>query len=106
MMMPTSPITFITNALRAAATADQGPADDQDDEVVGEHQQQHREDEEVHLREEARVVVVCLILHIANRVEVDQAADPGDDQRHGCGEGVEVEVDVDRRHGEPQLVGA
>ena len=111
--IPTSPMTFITKALRAAATAarslpeadqqvagqaHQGPADDQDDEVVGQHQQQHREDEEVHVGEEARVVVVGLVLHVADGVDVDEEADAGDDQGHHRGQRVEVEVDVDGRH--------
>jgi hypothetical protein len=60
--------------------ADERPADDQEHEVRGQHQQQHREDEEVHLREEA--AVVALLVHVLGGVQVDQEAHPGDDQHH------------------------
>jgi hypothetical protein len=34
--------------------ADEAPTDEQPDEVVGEHERQHREHEEIHVGEEAR----------------------------------------------------
>ena len=82
-MMPTSPTTLMTNALRAAATAEgrsnQNPIRKYDarptrpqptskpDEVVGEHQREHREDEEIHVGEEARERAVAV--HVADRVD-------------------------------------
>ncbi len=90
-----SPTTLMTNALRDAATADgrsvieadqqvrreadEAPADEQSDEVVGEHEREHREHEEVQVGEEARERV--LAGHVADRVDVDQEADAGDDHR-------------------------
>jgi hypothetical protein len=57
--------------------ADEPPAHEQPDEVVGEHEGQHREDEKVHVREKARDRAIAP--HIADRVDVDQPADAGDD---------------------------
>ncbi len=113
-MIPTSPTTFMTNALRAACDRaravepeadqevrrepDQPPADEQADDVVAEHQRQHREDEEVHVGEEAREGAVAV--HVADRVDVDQEADAGDDQRpHEC---EPVELQPERPAGEPR----
>ncbi len=89
-----SPTTLITKAFipalvavvapvpeadqRVGGEADEGPADDQQDEVAGEDQQQHREDEEVEVAEEA--VVALVGVHVAERVEVDQGRDAGDDE--------------------------
>ena len=91
---PTSPITLITNAFmpalvavsapvpeadqRVGGEADERPADDQQHEVAGQHQQQHREDEEVEVAEVARVAAVGG--HVGDRVEVDQRRDAADDQ--------------------------
>ena len=60
--------------------ADERPADDQQHEVAGQHQQQHREDEVVQVGEVPRVAAVRG--HVRDRVEVDQRRDAGDDQRH------------------------
>ncbi len=58
---------------------DQTPAHEQPDDVVGEHQREHGKHEEVHVGEEARDRAV--VPHVADRVDVDQTADAGDDQR-------------------------
>ena len=58
--------------------ADALPADEQHQVVVGEHQQQHRGDEQVEEPEEAAPPLV--VGHVADRVDVDQAADAGDQQ--------------------------
>src|SRR3712207_7713166 len=47
-------------------------------EVVAQHQQEHRGDEQVEVPEEAPPARV--VLHVADRVDVDQRADPGDQQ--------------------------
>ena len=77
---------------RVRAEPDALPADEHQQQVVAEHQHQHREREEVEVREEAPVRVV--LVHVADRVQVDQAADAGDDQDHGAGERVDLEGDV------------
>ena len=107
MAMPTSPIAFITNAFLAAATgasllvpepdqqvgreADQAPAGQQQHEVAGHHQQQHREQEQVHVGEEAPLLGVAV--HVADRVHDDQRADAGHDQHLDHGQ----LVDLDRQ---------
>ncbi len=75
------------------AETDAGPADDQPDEISGEDEQEHREHEEVHVGEEARVSRI--LPHVADRVDVDQKADPGDHQDHQGRERVDVEVEGD-----------
>ena len=75
------------------AEADALPPDEQHREVVRQDERQHREDEEVQVREEpgeARVV-----RHVGGRVEVDEEADAGDDQHHHADERVDAEADVD-----------
>src|SRR6266513_1352968 len=71
--------------------ADHGPADDQPDEVAGEDEQQHREDEEVHVGEEARDAGI--LPHVADRVDMDEEADPGDHQDHQGGQRIDIEVE-------------
>ena len=78
---------------QVAGERHRGPADDQDDHVGGQHQERHREDEEVHVAEEPRHPRV--VLHVADRVDVDQQADPGDDQQHQHRELVDGDVDRD-----------
>jgi hypothetical protein len=75
--------------------AHQRPADDQEDEVGRLDQQQHREDEEAHLREEAPVVAV--LGHVLGRVEDDQRADAGDHQHHQHAQRVDQDRQVDRQ---------
>src|SRR5262249_32995725 len=72
------------------------PADEQEKEVVGEDQDEHRGDEEVQVGEEARHVGV--VRHVADRVTVDQEPDAGHHQHHHGAQGIEPEGDVD---GEP-----
>ena len=73
--------------------ADEGPADDQQDEVAGQDQQQHREDEEVEVAEEA--VVSLVRLHVGIRIDVDQRRDAGHDQHHHHRERIDVDAEVD-----------
>ena len=78
--------------------AHEGPADYQHQEVAGEDQQQHREHEEVQVREEARVAAV--VLQVGDRVQVDQRGDAADDEHHEDRERVHedrhLRVDADR----------
>src|SRR6185312_1921598 len=69
MARPTSPTRFIRNAFLAEVERD---------EVVGEHQDEHRRDEQVEVPEEP--APPGIVRHVPDRVEVDQAADPGDEQ--------------------------
>ena len=93
---PASPMRLVMNAFLPAAgllrvlepeadqqvrgQADALPADEQHQQRAAEHQQQHEEQEQVQVGEEARVALV--VVHVAGRVDVDQRADAGDDQRH------------------------
>jgi hypothetical protein len=60
--------------------ADALPAEEHHREVVTHDQQQHREDEEVQVAEEAPVG--RLLRHVADREDVDEHPDAGDDQHH------------------------
>ena len=73
--------------------ADALPADKHEQVVVGQHQGQHEEHEEVEVGEEA--VVAALMLHVGHGIDVDEEADAGDDQHHDHREMVEVEAEVD-----------
>ena len=77
--------------------ADALPADVQQQVVVGEDQQQHRGDEQVEVAEEPAPLGV--VLHVADRVDVDQRADAGDQQDEDDRQRVEQQatVDVERR---------
>ena len=81
-----------------ARRADERPADDQQREVARQHEQQHREDEEVQVREEARVAAVGA--HVADRVEVDQRRDAGDDERHEDRQRVDVDPELESDAGD------
>jgi hypothetical protein len=79
------------------------PADEEHEERPAEDQQQHEEQEEIQVREVARVALV--VLHVSDRVDVDQRADAGHDQRHHGAQTVEVERDLERvaAGGEPRV---
>ena len=68
------------------------PADVEQQEVVGQDQQQHRRHEQVQLAEEAAPVEV--VLHVADRVNVDQRPDSGDQEHEHTGKRVEQQVGV------------
>ena len=108
-MKPKSPMRLVTNAFLPAealaslgepegdeevrAGADALPAEERDQQVVAEHQHEHREHEQVQVDEELREVRVAV--HVADRVQVDQRADAGDEQAHGDRQRVDQEPDVD-----------
>ena len=56
------------------------PADEHDQIVLRQHQRQHEEHEQVHVRHEAVVTVV--FPHVADRVDVNEEADAGDYEQH------------------------
>ena len=84
---------------------DEAPADEQEEEVPRLHEQEHREDEEGHVREEPALLVVAG--HVAHRVPDDQPADPGDDQHHHDRERVDedLEADLEVARREPRVRG-
>ena len=63
---------------RYDAKSDAAPADEQPQEIVGHHQQQHREDEEVHVGEERAIVLG--LGHVADGIQMDEEADARDDE--------------------------
>ena len=89
------------------AEPDALPAEEAEQEVVREDQHDHREQEQVHVEKEPPVARVAL--HVPDRVQRDQAADPGDEEAPDHRERIELqpEVDVegvDRDPGEDVLV--
>ena len=69
------------------------PADVEHQVAVGQHQQQHGGHEQVEVAEEPPAAGI--VVHVADRVDVDQRADPGDQQDEGQRQRVEQEADVD-----------
>ena len=69
------------------------PAEEHHQQVVPEHQQQHRGEEQVQVAEEAleAAIVSMVVVHVADRVDVDQRADASDDQAHHRGQRIEQE---------------
>ena len=61
--------------------------------LAAQHQHQHRRDEQVEVAEEADPARV--VLHVADRVDVDQRADAGDQQQEQCRQRVVEQVEVD-----------
>ena len=75
------------------AQPDAFPTDEQKRQVVGEHEDEHRAGEQVEVGEVAREA--GLVRHVADRVDVDQKADAGDDQQHHGGESVDAKGHID-----------
>ena len=73
--------------------ADALPADEEQEEAGGEDEDQHEEHEEVEVGEEAPVAF--FVRHVADRVDMDEEADAGDDAEHDEGEVVDGEGEVD-----------
>src|SRR5208283_2120021 len=74
------------------AEADPLPAEIEQEQVVRKHQDEHGADEKVHISEEAAIALTPF--HKADRVEVDEKADDGNDHDHREGEAVEVKTDT------------
>ena len=77
------------------------PADEEQKEARDEDQDEHEEHEEVEVGEEAPVAF--FVRHVADRVDVDEEADAGDDAEHDEREVVdgEGEVDLEAGDGDP-----
>ena len=74
--------------------ADAFPAEEHLHQVVGRHQHQHGEGEQRQIGEEARPVRI--VVHVADRIDVDQARHRVDDHQHHRGQRVDAERPVDR----------
>ena len=72
--------------------ADPLPADKEKQQITCQHQQQHGKDEEIEAGKEAGVIL--LMFHVADRVDMDEKADAGDDQGHPERKMVESEAEV------------
>ena len=75
------------------------PARVQGQVVVGQHQQQHRGQEQVHVAEEPAPLRV--VRHVADREDVDQRADAGDQQHEADRQRVEQQADAHLEAGRP-----
>ncbi len=60
--------------------ANQTPANQEEQEIVGQDEHKHGEDENVHVGEEPRKVRI--ISHVPHGIDVDQETDAGDHQQH------------------------
>ena len=86
------------------AEADQLPSDDEEEQVVGEHQQQHRDGEHLQPGEEEGVLLVAV--HVADAEEVHEERDEAHHDEHHGGEPVDGDPDgqrgrVDTERAEP-----
>ena len=80
---------------QVGAQADAFPTDEQQRQRVAEHEHEHRGGEQVQIGEEARDVGI--LVHVAERIEMDQQADAGDDQDHHAGQRVDAKGHLDRQ---------
>ena len=72
------------------ADADQLPGEVEQQKVVGEHQRQHRRDEE---RDDGVVPAVARVtLHVAKRVDLHHQPDKADDREHHDRHGIDVDA--------------
>ena len=69
------------------------PTDKQQQQVLGHDQHQHGGGKQVEIGKIARHVRI--LGHVADRVDVDQKADPGNDQDHDRGQGIDPQGKVD-----------
>ena len=117
-MKPKSPTRLVTNAFLPATAAElrsnqneisryeHRPTPSQpmkvSEEARAEHEHEHRRREQVEVGEEAAEARVAV--HVADRVQVDQRADAGDEQDHRGREriGEEAEVDAERARLDPR----
>jgi hypothetical protein len=75
------------------AQADAFPTHERHQEARAEHQHEHRSREQVHVREEAREPLVAV--HVADRIQVNERADAGDEQNHRRRQRIHEEAEVD-----------
>ena len=69
------------------------PADEQHQQIVPHHQQEHKEDKQVQINEKTNHPLV--VPHIAERIDMDQEPDAGDDEQHHRGQGIDLKRELD-----------
>ena len=75
-----------------AARAHAFPSDEQQQEIIRQHQHQHGEHEEIQIAEET--VIAAFVRHVAGGIDVNQKSDAGDDENHHRGKRVELKSPV------------
>ena len=77
------------------------PPKEGDQQVFAKHQHEHGEHEQVEIQEELGEVWVAV--HVANCIQVNERTNAGDEQRHGDGQrvGQERQVDMQRADWHP-----
>jgi hypothetical protein len=78
---------------QVAAQPDELPADEQHEEALPEHEDEHRGEEQVEVGEEPRVALVAV--HVADRVDVDEQPHTGDEQHHDARQRIDEQRPVD-----------
>jgi hypothetical protein len=71
--------------------ADAFPPDEQHGKVRAQHEHQHETGEQVEIGKVARVLGVRFVVHVRDRVQVNQRPDAADHEHHHCAERVEPE---------------
>ena len=74
------------------AQPDAFPAHEEQQDIIAQHQQQHGGGKEVEIGKIAHHIVV--VGHIADGIDVDEKADPGDDHDHGAGQGIDPQRNI------------
>src|SRR6266542_1647131 len=77
---------------QVGAQADTFPTDKHQEEVVGEHQRQHREHEQIQVSKEP--VVTAIAMHVTSGKNVNQETDEGDKQRINATEPIHGQTKV------------
>ena len=88
---------------RIGAQSDAFPTDEHQQQAIAQHQGEHRGGKKIEIGEEAPEGLV--IVHVAGGIDVDQTADPGNDQNHHRGKWVHREghIDFERAETDPGI---
>src|ERR1051325_24375 len=68
------------------------PSDKKQQQVVAHYQEQHEKDEKIQVNKKPHHVLV--MLHVAQRIEVNEKADAGYDQKHYRGQCIDLKRDL------------
>src|SRR5262245_27429186 len=69
------------------------PTDEEHQKIISHHQQEHEEDKEVEINEETNHPFI--VPDIAERIDMNQEANAGNDEQHHCGQGVDLKRKLD-----------